>query len=78
MNTAYKPVSCGFHDELQYKATTGVSCAIAYRDFDGTERLVTDAIADVYTREGAEYLRLRSGEEIRLDRLIRVDDLSAR
>lgn len=34
------------------------------------------AIHDVRTRDGAEYLVLDDGEEIRLDRLQRVDGIS--
>ena len=68
----YEPVDCGFHDELLDLATFGRMAEIEYRSELGEIRTVQDRIQDVYTRGGAEYLRLRDGTEIRLDTLLRV------
>jgi Rho-binding antiterminator len=72
MNSHYQPIDCSFHDELQMRAIRGGVTLIVYRDETGGERAIRDVIVDVYSRAGAEYLRLRGGDEIRLDRLLRV------
>jgi len=72
VSSDYQPIDCGFHDELQMWAIRGGVAFILYRDEAGREHQIRDVIMDVYARAGAEYLRLRGGEEIRLDRLLRV------
>lgn len=69
----YHPIDCGVHDELLARATLGRPAEIVYIDGDGVERTVRDRILDVFARERAEYMRLASGLEIRLDKLVRLD-----
>lgn len=70
----YEPIDCSLHDELEARATRGTRCAIRFRgETDGDTRQVTDRIVDVFARDGEEFIRLSSGEEIRLDRLVAVD-----
>lgn len=69
----YEPIRCGFHDELLALATRRLTIEIVYLDAQGKEFHVTDTIVDVFTQSKAEYLRLQSGDEIRLDKLIRVN-----
>ena len=69
----YKPIDCSSHDELLELATFGQVTEIAYQDEHGEEHAVRDRIADVFTRDGAEYLRTEGGLEIRLDRLKTVE-----
>lgn len=73
----YKPVDCGFHDELVARATLAKPVEIHYVDDRGNQQCAHDTIADVFTKNSAEYLRLKSGGEIRLDRLVRVDGIDA-
>lgn len=73
MAEEYRPISCDFHDELEARATTGQNCQIVYAEEDGGEVTVNDRIADLYTREHEEFVRLAGGKEIRLDRIRRVD-----
>jgi Rho-binding antiterminator len=70
----YIPIRCDFHDELLVRAMRRRRCEIVYRTEAGEEVSVRDSIEDVYAKCGAEFMRLGSGVEIRLDRLIRVDD----
>lgn len=75
--TDYRPISCDFHDELLVRAMRGVPCEIVYLDARGAPCRDHYVIKDVYSRDGEEFLRLRSGAEIRLDRVIRVDKVGA-
>lgn len=69
----YQPIDCAVHDELESLATLRQTARIAYRGEGGDLRELEDRIEDIYARDGAEYLRTASGEEIRLDRLERVE-----
>jgi Rho-binding antiterminator len=73
----YKPVDCSLHDRLEAFATTGQPCRIEYTSEDGGRRQAQDRIADVFASDGAEYIRTRGGEEIRLDRIEQVDGIHA-
>lgn len=72
---AYAPIDCGLHDELQLLAMRRREVDLRVRaEAEGDPaRELRDRIVDVYTRGGAEWIRLGSGEEIRLDRLVEVD-----
>lgn len=65
----YRPIECGLHDILLDRATRQVVEAIRHRAADGSETITTDRIVDVYTAEGAEYLRTAGGVVVRLDDL---------
>lgn len=70
----YVPVDCGFHDELEERAALRRPTVITYRDPAGDTAEVSGVIEDVFSRGGAEYLRLHGGTEIQLDRILRVGD----
>lgn len=69
----YRPISCSFHDRLESFAVLRVPCRIVFLDADGTERECVARIHDVRVRDGAEYLLVDGGPEIRLDRLRSVE-----
>lgn len=71
----YHPVSCDFHSELELRALRRQPTKIRYRNVDESETTLTATIADLYTRNGEEFLLLPNGLEIRLDRLVSVDGL---
>ncbi len=78
--TDYKPIQCSIHDVLESFATLGTECEIE-RSVDGTTEVLRGRIADVFARDGAEFLAFVStegaSEEIRLDRLIAVRELGS-
>lgn len=74
LDDTYQPIHCGFHDELLAWATLAREVNIVYRNGQGSETEVQGVIVDVFTRDRAEFLRLHSGTEIRLDRLVEVAD----
>ena len=83
MSEPYRPIACGLHDELQLRALRRSTVTLRYRDggsggAPGAEAPIregTGRVVDVRTRDGAEYLLLDVGTEIRLDRLVEVDGI---
>jgi len=71
----YIPISCSLHDELEAAATLRKPCEVVYR-VDGVEQVVTGCIADLYAREGVEFMLLDNKKEIRLDYLTRFNGKS--
>ncbi len=70
---AYRLVDCNFHDELEALATLRQSCKMVYRAVDGEVVEVEDQIVDIYAAHKADFLKLKDGTEIRLDRIITVN-----
>ncbi len=69
----YQPVSCGLHSEYERLAMRRADVSLVHVDDQGGEQQLRGRIEDVFTRQGAEYLRLRlaDGEirDLRLDRI---------
>jgi transcriptional antiterminator Rof (Rho-off) len=74
----YQPIACSRHDQLESIATLRSRVTIRYLDDAGETLEVTDQVVDIYSRQGAEFLRTAAGLEIRLDRLESVDGISFR
>lgn len=72
--TPYRPISCSFYDELELAALQQRLCLVHYRDEEGGELRVQSRIRQLLTRDGEEFLQLDTGEWVRLDRLIAIDD----
>lgn len=73
--TAYRPVSCAFHDVLENHAMRKSGVLLRYFDHSGTACESRGVIVDVFAKDGADYLLTESGERLRLDRVISVDDV---
>lgn len=69
----YCLVDCGFHDQLEALATLRQTYQISYRTVTEEIVEVESQIVDVYAANHADYLKLKDGTEIRLDRLIAVN-----
>lgn len=69
----YEPIDCADHDRLEELATLRRTTRITYRADDGEAREFHGRIADLYARDGIEYMRTDNGEEIRLDQLQQVE-----
>jgi transcriptional antiterminator Rof (Rho-off) len=70
----YRPVACGFYDELGLRMMRGTPCRLVFKTDDGREAVET-TIDDLYTEGDAEYVRLADGTTIRLDRIVKVDEV---
>ncbi|MFD1297020.1 hypothetical protein ACFQ4Q_10320 [Lysobacter gummosus] len=69
----YQPINCEFHDLLEDLATTRKPARISFLDEHGVVQHRDAVIADVFAKQGAEYLATAAGETLRLDRLLEVD-----
>ena len=69
----YSPISCDFHDILEAAATARKPVHVRFLDEDGSLQHRSASIVDIFSRHGAEYLAISTGETVRLDRLIAVD-----
>jgi Rho-binding antiterminator len=74
MNDAYVPVSCDFQDELEALAVMHQNCKIVYHNDAGEKVKTQGEIVDIYAANKADFLKLKDGTEIRLDRLVSVND----
>lgn len=70
----YRPIDCSLHDRLLAWATLHRPVLLEYREAEGGRACARGVIVDVFTRGGEEYLRLQSGETIRLDRVLRITE----
>ncbi len=77
MSAAYQPIACGFYDELEAVATRKKQVYLQY--FNDLRQLCQASVVfkTFFVRDHVEYAQLASGEEVRLDHIIRVDDLTA-
>jgi Rho-binding antiterminator len=69
----YQPVNCEFHDVIETCATLHKPVSILTKIPDGTRRAIHAIIANVFARDGVEYLKTECEELIRLDELLAVD-----
>ena len=77
MSPEYKPIDCNFYDELEAAATLRRRVALQY--FNDLRQLCLESgvIETLFIRDKVEYMRLKSGEDIRLDHIIRIDNKQA-
>jgi Rho-binding antiterminator len=73
MDQPYQPIACDIHDAFLAQASLRRHCELTVRQPDGGSATISGVIADVYTREGAEYLQLRDGPTFRLDHILTLD-----
>ncbi len=69
----YEPINCSFYDVLLEKATFRKQVEIVYYTKDGEKETCKDIIKDVYTKNGEEFMLLKSETIVRLDHIYSVD-----
>uniref|UniRef100_UPI0040478DA5 hypothetical protein n=1 Tax=Aliarcobacter sp. TaxID=2321116 RepID=UPI0040478DA5 len=74
MYDKYQTVSCHFYDELEALAVKKVLSKITYLENEN-EKIIEDIIIDFKTKNKEEFLILSSGVNIRLDKIIKINDL---
>lgn len=70
----YEPVSCDYHDQLEAAAMHQKDVELEF-ELEGVTQRERGKIADVFTADGAEFVKFESPDgplEIRLDRIISV------
>ena len=72
MEERYQPVSCDYHDQLEAAAVSGKEIELEF-DGQGVRQRERGLIKDVYSENGAEFVRLAAdnGEvTVRLDHVV--------
>ena len=69
--SGYTPIACGVHDRLESWAVRRTTVDVVWRDGD-TEHRAATTLEDVFAHAGADWVRLRTGAEVRADRLVAV------
>ncbi|MEA2491031.1 MAG: Modulator of Rho-dependent transcription termination [Acidobacteriota bacterium] len=75
-NDRYEPVSCDYHDQLEAAAMHKQVVELEF-DLEGVTQKERGKIEDVYTANGAEFVRFAADSgalEIRLDHIISVKE----
>ncbi len=72
----YRPIACAVHDVLEASVVRRIPCTVRFTHADGRALEVVSRLVDVYARDGAEYVRLEAGPEVRLDRLDSVEPVA--
>lgn len=75
MGDIYKTVSCQFYDELEALAVKEIKSKILYMDNEN-EKSVEDIIIDFKTKNKEEFLILSDGTQIRLDKIIKINEIT--
>jgi len=74
MENDYIPISCAFYDELEAAAVKKINSIIVYEE-NLEEKSITDLIIDFKTKDKQEFVLLKSGLKIRLDKIISFNNL---
>ena len=74
MTNKYQCVSCQFSDELETLAVKKVPSKITYSENEN-EIDIEDLIVDFRTRNKEEFLILKNGTQIRLDKIIKINEI---
>ena len=70
----YIPIACQYYDVIELNASRKKEVELAWLDWN--EKVITkkDVIKDILTRDKEEFLILSDQTEVRLDRIISIDD----
>ena len=74
----YRPISCDNHDELEAAAVKKLDVELEF-DQKGVRQRERGKISDVYTADGAEYVKLEKASgtvDIRLDEIVRMREFT--
>ena len=70
----YQPINCQYYDVLELYASRKESCEISFFENGKSVKTVKSTIEDIFTKDKAEFLKLKDGTIIRLDQIIGVND----
>ena len=74
MDNKYHAISCHFYDELEVLAVKKIIAKITYFENEN-EMTIEDLIVDFKTKNKEEFLILKNENQIRLDKIIKINDL---
>jgi len=68
----YRSVACGFYDRLEALALRGQPVELVWTDADGEQHRAMTRVADLFSDDRGEWLRLDDARAVRLDRIVSV------
>lgn len=71
----YTPPSCRLYDHLEASSMRRKRSVVVFRDHKGQEVSLETTIADLFSKDGADWARLATGDVLRLDQLVSVDGI---
>ncbi|PKV76010.1 hypothetical protein [Pontibacter ramchanderi] len=77
MASSYQPIDQAYHALLTSLVSKRAAVRLQFYSDIGEFLTLHATLKELMHRDGAEYLVLTTGEEIRLDRLVRIDDKPA-
>ena len=69
----YKPIDTDVVDNLEHYALDRIHVRIQYLDHTSTQQELRGKIAEVFTTNHEEFLKMDDGRQMRLDQIIKVD-----
>lgn len=73
MSEAYQPIPCAQHDQLEFSVLRRLMLELEYHRDGEVARREKVCPLDVYTRDGAEWLKFKGGDGI--EQAIRLDTI---
>lgn len=75
MADIYKTISCQFYDKLEELAVKKIKSQIFYMDNEN-EICIEEFIVDFRTKNKEEFLILNNGTQIRLDKILKINEIN--
>jgi len=72
----YTPISCYHYDKLEELAIKNITCEIIYLNENNQKTTIHEKIKDFKTKNKQEFIILSNTQIIRLDKIIKVNQLS--
>jgi Rho-binding antiterminator len=73
MKNNYKPIDCDLYDELVLLIMRKQRIQICIQNENGLEEEMDTVLKDIYSKEGEEFVLLENGNNLRLDKLVKID-----
>ncbi|MEZ5008455.1 MAG: Rho-binding antiterminator [Chitinophagales bacterium] len=71
----YEPINCSLYDYLEMWSIKKIPVHIHYQEGDNSQMVEHDFIFDLQTKNKEEFVFLNSGKVIRLDNIIRINEI---
>jgi Rho-binding antiterminator len=70
---SYIPIDCNYYDKLEAWAVLRQEVEVVFLQESEKEEVLRGLIEDFFIEEGAEYMKMKDGKSLRLDRLVAVN-----
>lgn len=74
---SYQPIDCDYYDRLEAWATQNALLTIYTKAGDASQ-VVEAVIVDLWAKDHVEYMKLSTGDTIRLDAIVAINDGTGR